>query len=507
MAQIVASVFAESPEQVAQAGQRAAMASADWLELRLDRWPVGADLGRAFAAVHLPILVACRTPEVGGQFRGTLLERRQLLLAALDAGAQGLDLELGETWQPPPGRPRVRLMIRSFHSFTGVPKELANLHAQLHQQPGSVAKLVVTAHDLADAAPVLELLQAVDQRATPTVAFAMGRTAWPTRVLAALLGAPFVYGCLDEGSATAPGQVPVDLLAGLYRVRDLGPATALYGLLGNPALGSLGPWLHNRAFRRLGHDGLYLPFETSRPAAVLGMLPRRQLRGLSVTAPWKEAMVPSCHQLGEEALACGVVNTVLCEAHGVLTGHNTDVGGVRAALAGAGVGAGSGRLGVVLGAGGAARAGALALQQLGFQVLMLGRSLEPARAFAKARGIQLGSLSQDLPAGLQPAVVVNATPLGGAGHAGERPLPQWQPKPGTVVLDMVYQPRWTPLLTAAAAAGAVAVPGAEMFLAQAALQVQWFTGQELPVEVLRGFLAGTAAAEREAVGAALPARA
>lgn len=500
MAQIVASVFAESPEQVARDGVRAAMASADWLELRLDRWPAGADLTRALAAVPLPVLVACRTPEAGGQFRGTHQERRQLLLAALDAGAQGLDLELGEPALVTPARPRLRLSIRSFHSFTGVPKELPALHAQLHHQPGVVGKLVVTAHDLADAAPVLELLQGLDPREQPTVAFAMGRTAWPTRILAAMLGAPLVYGCLDAASATADGQLPVALLAGLYRVRELGTGTALYGLLGNPALSSLGPWLHNRAFRRLGHDGIYLPFETSRPAAVLGMLPRRNLRGLSVTAPHKEAVAQLCHQLGEEATACGVVNTVLAEPHGLLTGHNTDVVGVRAALASAGVAAGSGRQAVVLGAGGAARAAAFALQQLGFEVLMLGRSLEPARSFAKARGIALGSLSRDLPDAVAPAVVVHATPLGGPGHEGERPVPQWVPKPGTVVLDMIYQPRWTPLLTAAAAAGAVVVHGAEMFLAQAAAQLRWFTGRELPVEVLRSFLAGTAVAERGGTG-------
>src|SRR5690606_32468505 len=107
-----------------------------------------------------------------------------------------------------------------------------------------------------------DLLQRTDQRQQPTVAFAMGRTAWPVRVLACALGAPFVYGCVDEGEETAAGQPPVALLAGLYRARDLGAGTAVFGLLGNPALHSLGPWLHNRAFRRAGLDAVYLPFET-----------------------------------------------------------------------------------------------------------------------------------------------------------------------------------------------------------------------------------------------------
>ncbi|MBX3464109.1 MAG: type I 3-dehydroquinate dehydratase [Planctomycetes bacterium] len=497
MAQLVASVHAESREQVARAAAKAAMAGADWIELRLDRWPAGADLAAAIGACTLPVLVACRTPEDGGTFRGTLAERRELLVQALAAGAQGLDLEHWETWTPPP-RHRPRLSVRSFHSFTGVPKELTAIQARLHARPGTVAKIVVTCHDLADAAPVLALLAGTDQAAQPTVAFAMGRTAWPTRVLAAALGAPLVYGAVEAGSETAPGQVPVALLAGLYRVRELGHGTMLLGLLGNPALSSLGPWLHNRACRRLGVDAVYLPFETSRPEAVLAMLPRQRLRGLSVTAPWKATMAAACQRLDEAAQAIGAVNTLVVGPDGGLTGHNTDVAGVEVALRRAGV-PGGGRA-VVLGTGGAARAGAWALRHMGFEVTMLGRSLEPAREFARTHELRLGSLSARVLDELAPAVVVQATPVGGIDRdSDERLLPEWVPRPDTVVLDMVYQPQRTRLLREAAAAGARTIPGVEMFLAQAAAQVQWFTGGSLEVEVLRGFLAGTAVAPTDAL--------
>ncbi len=494
MAQIIASVFAQSREQVARCAQQAAMAGAHWLELRLDRWPRGQDLLAAIQAVHLPVLVACRTPEDGGHFRGTLGERRELLSAALEAGAQGIDLEGWESWAPPVGRTRLRLRIRSFHSFTGVPKELPAIRDRLLAQPGSVAKIVVTAHDLADAAPVFELLQATDQREQPTVAFAMGRTAWPTRILAAMSGAPFVYGSLGEGEDTAPGQLPVLLLAGLYHVASLGSTTALFGLFGNPCLQSLSPWLHNRVFRRLQLDAVYLPFETSRPDAVLAMLPKRALRGLSVTAPHKAVMAAYCHRFSDEARDSGAVNTITFEAHGQAVGHNTDVLGVQSALAAAGVLAGERRPAAVLGTGGAARGGALALAAMGFQVTMLGRSLEPLRAFARAQGCQLASLSERVLDELQPAVVVHATPVGSQGRdVDERLLPAWRPRPGTVVLDMVYQPHHTRLLRDCAAAGAVVVPGIEMFLGQARAQVRLFTGKDVETAVLRGFLAGAEA--------------
>lgn len=497
MAQIIASVFAESREQIARSAAKAAMAGADWLELRLDRWPRSQELTQALAAVRLPVLVACRTPEDGGQFRGTLGERRELLTHALDAGASGIDLEVWETWTPPVGRTRLKVRMRSFHSFTGVPKELPAIRDRLHAQPGSVAKIAVTAHDLADAGPVLDLLQATNQREQPTVAFAMGRTAWPTRVLAAVLGAPFAYGSLDDTEETAPGQAPVSLLAGLYRAREVDGTTGVLGLLGNPATTSLGPWLHNRAYRRLGIDALYLPFETSRPDGVLGMLPKRLLRGLSVTAPHKGAMVAACHRLSAEAKACGAVNTIVPEAHGLWVGHNTDVAGVQGALQGAGVEAGEGRAAVVLGTGGAARAAAYALGKMGFVTTMLGRSLDGVREFAKVHGVRLGSLSERVLGELAPAVVVHATPVGGLDRdPGERLLPGWKPAAGTVVMDMVYQPYWTRLLREAADAGATVIPGVEMFLGQARAQVQLFTGKVLEPASLRAFLAGTAAAAR-----------
>ena len=71
MAQIIASIFAEQREATLRLCTRAAMAGADWIELRLDRWPLEADLASLIGAIRLPVLVAIRTPQDGGSFRGT----------------------------------------------------------------------------------------------------------------------------------------------------------------------------------------------------------------------------------------------------------------------------------------------------------------------------------------------------------------------------------------------------------------------------------------------------
>ena len=114
--------------------------------------------------------------------------------------------------------------------------------------------------------------------------------------------------------------------------------------------------------------------------------------------------------------------------------------------------------------------------------------------FADDSYAQLASLSERVLDELRPAVVVNATPVGSLGREGEeRLVPGWTPGAGTVVFDMVYQPRLTRLLRDAAAAGAMVVPGIEMFLGQAAAQARLFTGSDVEPATLRNFLAGTAA--------------
>jgi 3-dehydroquinate dehydratase/shikimate dehydrogenase len=368
-----------------------------------------------------------------------------------------------------------------------------------------LAKIAVTAHDLADAAPVLDLLGQTDQDHTPTVAFAMGDDAWPTRVLACVYGAPYVYASVAPGLDTAPGQPTVAQLTGVFDVRRFSRSTAIYGVLGKPVAHSWSPELHNRVFRRLEFDAVYLPFATSHPAATVAMLSRCRLRGLSVTAPHKTVLLPQCQQVDEATAATGALNTLSFMAHGVVRGYNTDVLGVREAFLGAGLPTGPAPA-VVLGGGGAARAAALALSRLGMRVTMMPRSLEPVREFAKAHGFQLARLDAGLLGDLRPRAVVNATPVGGptaaapgaaglgealdqrdaagGGEDGQRILPDWEIRPGTYVLDMVYQTRWTPLLRAVAGADGVPVFGVDMFLAQAREQVYHFTGRRLSIDVL-----------------------
>ena len=483
MAEVIASILADNPAELLRRARWAAMAGADWLEFRLDLLPSGTDPRAILAEVHLPVLVACRTKRDGGKYEGSPSERRTLLQQWVDAGVKGLDLEDWETWTPE-NRGTLELMMRSHHNFQGIDDNLPAIRDRLLAMGANIAKIAVTAPDFADTGPVLDLLGSTDQATAPTVAFAMGESAWPTRVLACVHGAPFVYASSGEGQATAPGQVPVALLTGIYDVRRFTGSTLIYGVLGNPAQHSWGPWLFNRAFRILSHDGVYLPFTTSHPVESVNILSRRRLRGLSVTAPHKSALQCLCHEADPVVEQTGVLNTLTFEAHGRVVGHNTDVAGVREALNRAGLEVGDGNA-VVLGGGGAARAAAVALSQLGLATTIMPRTLTSIREFARANDFQLARMDAEILEDLRPRAVVNATPVGGPEDPGSRLLPEWDIPSGTFVLDMMYQGNGlTPLLEDTAAGGGIPVEGLEMFLTQAREQLLLFTGRRLSTQVL-----------------------
>ena len=167
----------------------------------------------------------------------------------------------------------------------------------------------------------------------------------------------------------------------------------------------------------------------------------------------------------------GAINTLVVR-DGRWIGANTDVEGFLAPLAGRialrGIRA------TVLGAGGAARAVAVALADQGSRVTICARRHEAAEAIARATGASAG------PWPPRPGswdVLVNATTAGADGTTN--PVPDL-PLDGEIVFDLVYAPAETPLLAAARSAGCLAIGGLEMLIAQAERQFQLWTGQRPP---------------------------
>jgi shikimate dehydrogenase len=321
-----------------------------------------------------------------------------------------------------------------------------------------------------------------------------------------------VYAADEPGAETAPGQPTVGALRDRYGFERIGPRTRVYGVIGWPVAHSLSPAVHNAGFAATGHDGVYLPLpvpaEYEHFKATAGTLidhGRLDFRGASVTVPHKENLIRFVNDRGgrvdEHAQGIGAANTLSVADDGGLECFNTDAPAALAALCAAMAVEPSGLAGrtvAVIGAGGVGRAVAAVLSHAGAEVTVF--DVVRWRAEALAADLSDRPTASGAPARVQAGkpqaltcggfdVYVNCTPLGMAGGPGEdrSPLPESVGlDAGVTVFDCVYAPPRTPLIARAEAAGATAVSGMDMFLRQAALQFERWTGEAAPRDVFGG---------------------
>ena len=272
--------------------------------------------------------------------------------------------------------------------------------------------------------------------------------------------------------------------------------TRVCAVIGDPVDHSLSPQIHNAAFQASGLDFTYVAFHVRKgdiESAIRGMR-ALGIRGLSVTIPHKVDIVPHLDDIDEIARNVGSINTVV-NNDGHLRGCSTDGPGALRALE-----AGScdfvGQNVLLLGSGGAARAIAFSLATI---------SPPPQLTILGVEPDELSSLEQDLrdrtslsvmalpysgqtvsAASEKSGLIINATPVGMTPNVDNSPFPEELIRSEHTVFDIVYTPFETKLLRDAKAAGARAIPGIGMFVHQAAIQFELWTGQTAPLDVMAG---------------------
>jgi shikimate dehydrogenase len=205
--------------------------------------------------------------------------------------------------------------------------------------------------------------------------------------------------------------------------------------------------------------------------------------GFSVTIPYKEEILPYLDWLDEHARSTGAVNTVI-RKRGGFWGTNCD--GIGALQAIEEVQPVRGKVLLVLGAGGAARAIASEANRRGAEVFIASRRRTKARELARELGV--GSVPLDEIGSMRIDIVANATPVGMVPDARATPLASHHLK-NTIVFDAVYNPPVTRLIREARRVGARTIPGAAMFVNQAAMQSALFTGRSPDRRSMRRVLA------------------
>jgi len=277
-------------------------------------------------------------------------------------------------------------------------------------------------------------------------------------------------------------------------LRFLGFRTQVCAVIGNPIGHSLSPAIHNAAFDALGLDFIYVACKVEDvQGALAGVRALDNFRGLSVTIPHKVEAMKYVDEVAEVDRSIGAINTVIHEGDRLI-GLGTDGPGALKALADPGVEV-DGRNVLILGAGGAARALAFTLAR-GTQLRQL--------AILDVNETMLGRLTADLTSGTKAAirtepltgeslraamgnanVIVHCTPVGMHPNEDASLIPAELLRPEQTIFDIVYTPLETKLLADARSRGCTVIPGVEMFINQAVLQFERFTGVDAPVEVMR----------------------
>jgi len=277
--------------------------------------------------------------------------------------------------------------------------------------------------------------------------------------------------------------------------------TQLVGLIGWPVAHSLSPVMQNAAFDALGLNWRYvpLPVPPDRLEAAVRGLAASGFRGVNVTVPHKQNAVPLIDTMASDAGRLGAVNTLVFDdrkrsGKAVISGHNTDHRGFIASLRRGGFDPG-GKRAVVVGAGGGGRAVVFGLLEADSEeIVVLDSASERAQALVgdlcaqESRRLCTRPLTQEvlLESAHAADLFVNATPVGMWPHTEDSIWPEELSFPGDLTaFDLVYNPLETHLLRRAREAGARAMDGLGMLVAQGALSFELWTGETAPVKVMR----------------------
>lgn len=453
---------------------------ADMFEIRGDL-VADLDLLTIRRAANKPLIFTARASSEGGKMKDEDPRRHALIHEAVRRGFDYVDVEYRSGFFDVMTEKAGKGLIVSFHDMKGTPQDLETLYQGMCNTGADIVKIAVSPRSMTDVGRLMELTQRHAAARTPLIALALGPLGAITRIVGPKYGAPFVYSSAGRGHEAAAGQIPADEMDRIFGVKAINPRTKVYGLVGGDVLRSLSPAMHNRGFSESGLDNVFVPLQTDSLAAFFQAFPHLGLSGFSVTRPYKVEMLGHMHAVDATVAQCGSVNTVTVHGTGQLHGTSTDGMGLLTPLRKRGDIRGKSVM--ILGAGGAARAAAVALEERGARVRLLARNREKAVRAGAEVGCAAGDLNVLLNAEWD--VLINATPVGGGSLAEQTLVPSALFKKGAIVLDMVYDPLETRLLREAAEAGCTVISGFEMLLAQATGQFEVWTGVEAPVDAMR----------------------
>jgi 3-dehydroquinate dehydratase/shikimate dehydrogenase len=449
----------------------------DVIELRLDYLDYFdlTEIKRIKLNFDIPIIFTLRKKSQGGLF--LLSENIRLNLLTQLAGLEPdyIDLEYDVPIEfvriLKKQHPKIKL-IRSYHDFVKTPQNLMEIFTGLNHDLFTCFKIVTFAQSSLDCLRVLAFVNSIDNNVKIT-SFCMGGLGIVSRILGPIVANYFHYTCVDDldDIQLATGQLKLSTLLDTYRLRTLNPNTSIYALIGDPVENSIGDIFHNKVFNRLEYNSVYVKIKLQETELqeffqLMKLLP---FKGLSVTMPLKQAVIPFLNQISDIANKISSVNTIII-SQGKLIGDNTDACGALDALEETILVAN--KTIIIIGAGGAARAIGYEAIKRQAKVIFVNRTA--------AKAYDLGQHMNSLGYGFDEVkniqcrydIIINTTSVGMNSNDNTFIVLDELLKPNLVIMDIVYNPINTKLLQKAQLFNCNVVYGYMMFFKQAILQLR-----------------------------------
>ena len=507
-------ITAKSNKDALQEIERSCL-RADFIELRMDLIADGNldDLigGIRSASGSVKIIVTCRKKEEAlsgkelpnakhmAEYNKT--EKMDLLKRAIDLKADFVDIELTEG-KTAIGKLRdycakqggVTGIIVSYHDIKKTPSatKLQEIFHKCLENDAAVVKIVTFAKSAEDNLKVLSMIPYAQKHSQKIITMCMGVEGRISRVLAPLLGAYLSFAALDSDAQSAPGQLTVreirqinNLIQGNHSnksafVLSAGQDLQNYVLLGNPVAQSLSPLMHYAALKEMGIDAHYSAFCVSDLEAAICGMKGMNIRGASVTIPYKVSVMEYLDEVDDDALKIGAVNTIV-NNNGRLTGYNTDWLGLMLAIKE--LVTIKDKTFAIIGAGGTARAAVYGIIKEGGLPVIVNRTIAKGKSLSNKLNCPFYSIA-DL-GKIKADCLINTTPVGMYPHIDQSPVGSSFLGKYKYVIDVIYNPLKTKLLRDAEANGCRTVSGLDMFVHQGAEQLKLWTGIEPPRELMK----------------------
>ena len=472
----------------------------DVLELRADHLDENEQLLiRKFPAlVKKPCILTIRRDSDGGLWTGNDFSRTNLFGRALafadpDKKRNFAYVDFEEDYHIPSIQDAAMAfgvrIIRSCHNMTEPIHNLRKRCDAMRKTGYEIPKIAFMPKTLSDIVNLFHessLMTNYDH-----ILVAMGAEGMPSRILTSISNSFITYTSPQETAdkTASIGHIDPVVLNDLYNFKGISKSTQLFGITGWPLVKTSSPEIHNMGYRHHGIDAVYFPIRSQLISESLNFAEQLDVKGMSVTIPFKESVLYYLHELSPEVMQIGACNTVVRKNYKWI-GYNTDCTGFERALLEFIGNVKTRKMKVaIIGAGGAAKAIAYVLKQMGARVCIFNRSLNHAKQLAERYGFEYCMLEPDCAPILDEYsnLIVQTTSVGATKEIKPGSSPSNEPndpiyfynfRGNEILFDILYRPAITPVMKRASLAGCRVSNGYKMLEYQAYAQFKLFTGQD-----------------------------